>query len=146
VALLMMAVIVIVYTLYHRAVIEEARAIASEKQAQLQKDRAIASEQQAQLQKDLAIAARERAQLQEARAVSTLALHETERGDAMTGMLAALAILPKDLAKPDRPLSNAVSAALLNAWLCNFEKHDLILLDIRSQSGAWHSAQTGTGW
>jgi WD40 repeat protein len=89
-ALLMLAGIVVVYTFYHRAVIQQARA-----------------------------------QLQEARAVSTLARQATERGDAMTGMLAALAVLPKDLARPDRPRSNAASGALLDAWLRNHEKYDL---------------------
>jgi WD40 repeat protein len=68
----------------------------------------------------------EQAELQKARAVSTLARQTTERGDAMTGMLATLAVLPENLAKPDRPLINAASAALLDAWLRNREKSDLL--------------------
>ena len=68
----------------------------------------------------------QQAQLQEARAVSTLARQATKRGDAMTGMLAALAVLPKDPAKPNRPISNAATAALLDAWLRNREKYTLL--------------------
>jgi uncharacterized protein with WD repeat len=68
----------------------------------------------------------QQAQLQEARAVSALARQANERGDAMTGMLAALAVLPRDPANPDRPVSNAASAALLDAWLRNREKYDLL--------------------
>ena len=75
---------------------------------------------------DRAVAQQHQAQLQESRAVSTLALQETDSGDAMTGMLAALAVLPKDQSRPDRPVSNAASAELLRAWLCNREKFDLL--------------------
>ena len=75
---------------------------------------------------DRAVAQQHQAQLQESRAVSTLALQETDSGDAMTGMLAALAVLPTDQSRPDRPLSNAASAELLRAWLCNREKFDLL--------------------
>ena len=39
----------------------------------------------------------------------------------MTAMLATLAVL-----KPERPYSNAAGAALLDAWLRNLEKYDLI--------------------
>jgi hypothetical protein len=104
-ALLMMAGLLAVYVLYHRAVDEEARAVASEQQAQLQK---------------------KQAQLQKARAVSAWARQATEGGDAMTGMLATLAVLPKDPDKPARPVSNALSAGLLDAWLRDLEKYDLI--------------------
>ena len=85
-ALVMLAGIAVVYTFYHRALIQQAQA-----------------------------------QLQEARAVSTLARQATERGDAMTGMLATLAVL-----KPERPYSNAAGAALLGAWLRNREQYDLL--------------------
>jgi len=68
----------------------------------------------------------QQAQLQEARAVSALARQANGRGDAMTGMLAALAVLPRDPANPDRPISNAASEALLDAWLRNREKYDLL--------------------
>jgi WD40 repeat protein len=71
-------------------------------------------------------ALREQALLQKSRAVSTLARQATERGDAMTGMLATLAVVPENLAKADRPLINAASAALLDAWLRNREKLDLL--------------------
>ena len=74
-----------------------------------------------------AAAQQEQAQLQEARTVSTLARQAIESGDAMTGMLAILAVLPKNFAKPDRPISNAASAALLDAWLRNREKSDLFV-------------------
>jgi WD40 repeat protein len=66
------------------------------------------------------------AELQKTRAVSTLARQATERGDAMTGMLATLTVLPGNLAKADLPLINAASAALLDAWLRNREKLDLL--------------------
>jgi sugar lactone lactonase YvrE len=65
----------------------------------------------------------QQAQLQEARAVSTLARQATERGDTMTVLLAAL---PVDLVEPERPVSDAASAALLDAWLRNREQHGLI--------------------
>src|SRR6516164_11786216 len=103
----MALVIGVVYFFYHQAVIQEARAVAALEQARLQKDHAVTAQQQAQLQ--------------EARAVSTLARQATERGDAMTGMLATLAVL-----KPERPYSNVAGAALLDAWLLNLEKYDLI--------------------
>jgi WD40 repeat protein len=65
--------------------------------------------------------ARQLAQLQEARAVSALARRETERGDAMTGMLAILRVMP-DTAKQDpRPHSPPAEMALLDAWLRNRE-------------------------
>jgi WD40 repeat protein len=73
-----------------------------------------------------AVIQREQAQLQEARILARLARQATERGDAMTGMLATLAVLPENLAKPDRPLISAASAALLDAWLRNREKLDLL--------------------
>jgi WD40 repeat protein len=76
--------------------------------------RAVTSEQRAHLQK-------QQAQLQEARAVSALAHQETESGDPMTAMLATLSVL-----KPERPYGNAAGAALLDAWLRNLEKYDLI--------------------
>jgi WD40 repeat protein len=42
-------------------------------------------------------------------------------------MLATLAVLPEDPASPDdRPVSNAANAALLDAWLRNREKYDLL--------------------
>jgi hypothetical protein len=89
-----------------------------------------------------AIVQQEQAQLQEARAVSILARQETEGGDAMTGMLAALAVLPRDFAKPDRPISNVGYAALLDAWVRNQEKYDLI-----GHSGAVNSvAFSPDGW
>ena len=120
-ALLMMAGILVVYAFYQRAVVSEQeahqqkdRAVALEQQAQMQKDHAVASDQQAQLEK-------KQAQLQEARAASTLARQATEGGDAMTGMIATLAVL-----KPERPYSNAAGAALLDAWLRNREKYDLL--------------------
>ena len=106
-ALLMMAGILVVCAFYQRAVV-------SEQEAQVQKDHAVASDQQAQLEK-------KQAQLQEARAASTLARQATEGGDAMTGMIATLAVL-----KPERPYSNAAGALLLDAWLRNREKRDLI--------------------
>jgi hypothetical protein len=68
----------------------------------------------------------QQAQLQESRAVSSLARQATASGDAMTGMLATLAVLPKDPVKPDRPLSAAAAATLLDAWLRNREKHGLL--------------------
>jgi WD40 repeat protein len=105
VALLMMALSVTFYILYSRAVVAQQEALR-------QKDHAVLSEQQTKLQ--------------EARAVATLARQETESGDAMTGMLSALAVLPKDPAKPDRPVSNAAAAALLSAWIYNRERYDLI--------------------
>jgi len=108
----MALVIGVVYFFYHQAVIQEARAVAALEQARLQKDHAVTAQQQAQLQ--------------ESRAVSTLARQATERGDAMTGMLATLAVLPKDSVKADRPVSNAASAALLDAWLRDREKNGLI--------------------
>jgi hypothetical protein len=125
-AALMLAGIVVVYTFYHRAVVEEARAVASENsalaseiKAQMQARLAGASEQQAQLEK-------EHAQLQEARAVSTLARQVEDHGDAMTVMLATLAVLPKDPDKPDRAVSNVATALLLESWLRNREKYDLL--------------------
>ena len=68
----------------------------------------------------------EQAQLQEARAVSASARQAIERGDAMTGILAALAVLPRDLQKPDRAVSNVAAATLLDAWLRNRETVVLI--------------------
>ena len=68
-----------------------------------------------------AVIQQQQAQLQEARAVSTLARQATESGDAMTGMIATLAVL-----KPARPYSNAAGATLLDAWLRNREKVDLL--------------------
>jgi WD40 repeat protein len=73
-----------------------------------------------------AVSQQAQAQLQEARAVSTLARQATEHGDAMTGMLATLAVLPRDPVKPDRPVSTAAAAVLLDAWLRNREKFDLL--------------------
>jgi Tol biopolymer transport system component len=73
-----------------------------------------------------AVIQRVQAQLQEARAVSTLARQTIESGDAMTGMLAVLAVLPKDPVRQDRPVSNVATAALLDAWLRNREKLDLL--------------------
>jgi WD40 repeat protein len=73
-----------------------------------------------------AVFQRGQAQLQEARAVCTFALQETERGDAMTGMLTTLAVLPKDPKNPERPISNFAAATLLEAWLRNHEKYDLL--------------------
>jgi Tol biopolymer transport system component len=80
----------------------------------------------AETQRAVAEAQTKEAQLQEARAISTLARQATDRGDAMTGMLATLAVLPDDPARPDRPVSNAAGAALLDAWLRNREKLDLL--------------------
>ena len=57
------------------------------------------------------------AQLQEARAVSALARQETEGGDAMTGMLATLSVLPDTTKQNPRPRSAAAEMALLDAWL-----------------------------
>ena len=73
-----------------------------------------------------AVIQQQQAQLQESRAVGTLSAQETDRGDPMTGMLAALAVLPRDTSRPDRPVSNVASADLLRAWLCNREKFDLL--------------------
>ena len=118
----MALVIGVVYFFYHQAVIQEARAVAALEQARLQKDHAVTAQQQAQLQ--------------ESRAVSTLARQATERGDAMTGMLATLAVLPKDSVKADRPVSNAASAALRaspgNIWIRPWAL-------CRRRSGHWRS-------
>jgi WD40 repeat protein len=72
-----------------------------------------------------ALIKQEQAQLQEARAVSILARRATQSGDAMTRMLAMLAVLPKD-PEDERPISNAAASVLLDAWLHNHEKHDLL--------------------
>jgi hypothetical protein len=119
VALLMMAGIVVVAIFWHRAVVQQ-------REAQMAEARAVSSREEAQLQKDRAVAAQAQTRLQQARAVSSLSVQATDNGDAMTGMLAALAVLPGDLSKPDRPLSNAAAAALLYAWLHNREQYDMI--------------------
>ena len=81
----------------------------------------VAQRKQAEEQREKAEAQTRLAQLQEARAVSALARQETERGDAMTGMLATLSVLP-DTAKQDpRPRSAPAEMALLDAWLHNRE-------------------------
>jgi WD40 repeat protein len=56
------------------------------------------------------------AQLQEARAVSLQARDATERGDAMTGMLAALAVMPDAKHPRGRARSAHAATALLEAW------------------------------
>jgi Tol biopolymer transport system component len=68
-----------------------------------------------------AVVQQQQAQLQEARAVSTLARQATDRGDAMTGMIATLEVL-----NPRRPYSNAADVVLLDAWLRNRERFDLL--------------------
>jgi WD40 repeat protein len=73
-----------------------------------------------------AIARKEQAQLQESKYISIFSRRATQGGDTMTGMLAALAALPENPAKPDRPYSNFAAAALLDARLRNREKYDLI--------------------
>jgi WD40 repeat protein/energy-coupling factor transporter ATP-binding protein EcfA2 len=52
----------------------------------------------------------------EVRAVSTLARQSTERGDATTGMLAALPMMPKATLLNPRPHSAPAAMALLDAW------------------------------
>jgi WD40 repeat protein len=69
---------------------------------------------------------RNQALLQESQAVSILSRQATARGDAMTGMLAALEILPDPILGRNRPVSNAAGSALLDAWLHNRELADLI--------------------
>jgi WD40 repeat protein len=73
-----------------------------------------------------ALMQQKQAQLQEARAVSASARQAVECGDAMTGMLAALAVLPRDPLKRDREVSSAAAALLLGAWLRNRETDTLI--------------------
>jgi hypothetical protein len=62
------------------------------------------------------------AQLQRGRAVSMLAREATERGDATTGMLAALSVMPPDSkGLGARPHIAVTAMALLDAWLRNRE-------------------------
>jgi hypothetical protein len=69
---------------------------------------------------------REQAQLQEARAISALARQETARGDATTGMLASLSVMPDATAQNPRPFSAPAEMALFDAWLNHREIMDMI--------------------
>ena len=80
----------------------------------------------AEEQKNLAQEQRNQALLQESQAVSILSRQVTARGDAMTGMLSALEVLPNPAIGRDRPVSNAASSALHYAWLHNRELADLL--------------------
>lgn len=59
--------------------------------------------------------------LQQARSVSVRSRQATDSGDGMTGMLAALAVLPDPSTGRVRPDSTITRAALLHAWLHNRE-------------------------
>jgi hypothetical protein len=61
------------------------------------------------------------AKAQGARAVTVLARQETERGDAMTGMLAILTVLPATAKQDPRSRSAPAEMTLLDAWLRNRE-------------------------
>ena len=62
----------------------------------------------------------------EVRAVSTLSRQFTERGDATTGMLAALPLMPNAMLPGARPHSAAAAMALLDAWSHHREIFTLI--------------------
>ena len=88
--------------------------------------RAVTLGEQADLERKEAQLQREQAQLQEARAISALARQETARGDATTGMLASLSVMPDATTKNPRPFSAPAEMALLDAWLSHREIADLI--------------------
>ena len=75
---------------------------------------------------DFAQEQRNQALLQESQAVSILSRQATARGDAMTGMLSVIEVLPNPVIGRDRPASNAASSALLDSWLHNRELADLL--------------------
>ena len=83
------------------------------------------------------------AQLQEARAVATLASQATQSGDAMTGMLAALAVLPDT--EHRRPLSIPAEMSLLEIRGCAIARPQPWLL-VPVQCSARRSARTASGW
>ena len=94
-------------------------------------------------QKQAAVEQREMAQLQEARAVSALARRETEHGDAMTGMLATLSLLPNTAKQDPRPHSAPAEMALLDALLSNREV--MAMIGHTNQVGVRRSVRTVPG-
>jgi WD40 repeat protein len=56
-------------------------------------------------------------QLQQARTISTMAREATDRGDATTGLLLALEVMPDPAQTGARPRSANAAMALLDAWL-----------------------------
>jgi WD40 repeat protein len=131
---------VVMWVLYTRAVIASERAEIASNRALLMADRAEAEREQARRAEEKARLAaleaedegkqahlqREQAQLQEARAISALARQETARGDATTGMLASLSVMPDATAQNARPFSVPAEMALFDAWLNHREIIDMI--------------------
>jgi WD domain, G-beta repeat len=123
------------YSQHEARVAESATVEATEQKNQAREaaDRAQRATADAKEQRNLAEEQNTRAQeqrtqalLQESQAVSILSRQATARGDPMTGMLSALEVLPDPAIGRVRPVSNAASSALLDAWLHNRELADLL--------------------
>ena len=78
--------------------------------------------------------------MQETRAISILARQSIASGDAQSGMLAAMAILPQSKSDLSRPRSPDATMALYEGWLHNREV--TTLLDLAAGYIALRSALT----
>ena len=104
----------------------------------------VAQRKQAEEQREKAEAQTRLAQLQEARAVSALARQETERGDAMTGMLATLSVTTRYSEARPRPRSAPAEMALLDAWLRHREV--MAMIGHTDLVGSCVFSPDGSGW
>jgi len=101
------------------ALVEKARANSNAEEARMAKDRAEENARKAETNEARAHGAQAKAQAQESISLADQSLRQTVSGDILGAMRTAIAALPSDPAKPDRPYVPKADYALAKAVLAN---------------------------